>query len=452
MRLITFIAAALYPSLVLLSGCAPHRSPDAAKPSAPGAVAGAGFPGVLPASFACVDCGASMTIVQLYPDHTFVHRTEPADAGGASDDIGRWVVSTDGKELLLRGGREAAVRLAIADANRLLPFDPATQQAGPHTLARTQQFVPLEPQLFLRGMYRRGARGNEFIECLTGWSMTVAQEGDAVALEQAMAQVRPPPGQGVLASLEGRIRRAGVPSSAAQAGMSLLPIRFNQLWPGQTCGNPEATESTVMPNKIERSRWSLTASTLTAPVPDETNRVTLEFADGRVAAFSGCNRGGAQYSIEQGTLVIGPMAATKMACMGPGAQFEDEFFAFLASRPKLSADEQTLMLTGPKGELRFAAQLMPSANAVTKFIYVAAQRRPCSGMMPMECLQIREKPSDPWLNHYDEIIGFTHHPGIEYRLRILEDDVPNPPADASSKRWFLDLVVEQKLVDTPTQP
>jgi hypothetical protein len=64
----------------------------------------------------------------------------------------------------------------------------------------------------------------------------------------------------------------------------------------------------------------------------------------------------------------------------------------------------------------------------------------------MECLQIRENPTDPWQLYYGEITGFTHEPGIEYRLRILEDQVANPPAGASSKRWFLDLVVEQKVV------
>ena len=64
----------------------------------------------------------------------------------------------------------------------------------------------------------------------------------------------------------------------------------------------------------------------------------------------------------------------------------------------------------------------------------------------MQCLQVRDSPEQAWRLHYGEIAGFTHELGIEYRLRILEDEVPNPPADASSKRWFLDLVVEQRVV------
>jgi len=86
-----------------------------------------------------------------------------------------------------------------------------------------------------------------------------------------------------------------------------------------------------------------------------------------------------------------------------------------------------------------------SANAQTKFIHVAAERKPCTGVAPMMCLQIREDESAPWQNYYGKIEGFTPEPGIEYRLRVLEETVPNPPADASSKRWTLDLIVEQRV-------
>jgi hypothetical protein len=89
---------------------------------------------------------------------------------------------------------------------------------------------------------------------------------------------------------------------------------------------------------------------------------------------------------------------------------------------------------------------VPSAAAVQKSIDVAADRAPCVGVAPMQCLQVRDGPEQPWRLFYGEIIGFTHESGVEYRLRILEDDVPNPPADGSAKRWFLDQVVEQRVV------
>jgi heat shock protein HslJ len=198
---------------------------------------------------------------------------------------------------------------------------------------------------------------------------------------------------------------------------------------------------------LEGTRWGLTAARLDAPVPEKAERrVRLDFLGDRLLANSGCNSGRGTWSVEGGRLLVGPMATTQMACIGDAERFEPAFFAILNGQPRVSRDGETLLLAGEAGELRFRAQPRPSASAVQKFIYVASERKPCTGVAPMQCLQIRENPNDPWQHYYGEIIDFEHEPGIEYRLRILEDTVPNPPADASSKKWFLDLVVEQRVV------
>jgi hypothetical protein len=127
------------------------------------------------------------------------------------------------------------------------------------------------------------------------------------------------------------------------------------------------------------------------------------------------------------------------------------FFAFLTSGPVLNREVNGDVLVlrgkaddpGAQGLLRLKSMPVPSAAARQKLIYVAATKAPCMGVAPRECLQVRESPERPWQLFYGEIIGFRYEPGFEYRLRILEDDVPNPPADGSSRRWFLDLVVEQ---------
>jgi hypothetical protein len=95
------------------------------------------------------------------------------------------------------------------------------------------------------------------------------------------------------------------------------------------------------------------------------------------------------------------------------------------------------------------ADYVPSDKAVRKRIYVSAVSKPCMGMIPMMCLQIRAHNSDPWQLLYAPIVGFRPAPGIEYRLRVLVDEVPNPPADASSQRWFLDRVLERRRVQSP---
>ena len=49
------------------------------------------------------------------------------------------------------------------------------------------------------------------------------------------------------------------------------------------------------------------------------------------------------------------------------------------------------------------------------------------------------------LNH-SEIGGLRDEPGIECRLRILENEAPNLPADASSTHWLLGFAVGQRVV------
>ncbi len=235
------------------------------------------------------------------------------------------------------------------------------------------------------------------------------------------------------------------------------PVKQGTSTPAAAAGSPAAAgsvadQSPADPPTVERTRWSLRESQLASPPPDETDSVRLEFQGDRLSANSGCNLGSATFRFEDDVLVVGPMAATRRACIGPAAAYEAAFFAFLVSRPhaRLEADGDELVLEssegGSKGLLRFATQPMPSANAVVKFIYVASTRVPCTGVATTECLQVRESTGEPWRAFHGEIIGFTPERGIEYRLRVLEDPVPNPPADASSKRWYLDLVVEQKVV------
>ena len=86
---------------------------------------------------------------------------------------------------------------------------------------------------------------------------------------------------------------------------------------------------------------------------------------------------------------------------------------------------------------------------IEKTLFVAAERKPCTGVGPMECLQVREAADRPWQYFYSEIEGFTHEPGYVYELRVLEQTVPNPPADGSSLRWRLVKVVSRMPAGQP---
>jgi hypothetical protein len=88
---------------------------------------------------------------------------------------------------------------------------------------------------------------------------------------------------------------------------------------------------------------------------------------------------------------------------------------------------------------------------IEKTFFVAPERKPCTGVAPMECLQVRESTDRPWQYFYSEIEGFTFEPGFDYELRVREEKVANPPADGSSLRLTLVRVVsKQAAAPAPT--
>ncbi|MFJ1208926.1 DUF4377 domain-containing protein [Burkholderia pyrrocinia] len=84
------------------------------------------------------------------------------------------------------------------------------------------------------------------------------------------------------------------------------------------------------------------------------------------------------------------------------------------------------------------------SRPVTKTVYVAPQSARCTGVAPMECLQVRSSPGEPWSLWYAGIEGFAYQPGYLYTLEVDEYRVAQPPADGSSIRWVLKRVVERR--------
>src|SRR5690606_32200210 len=138
---------------------------------------------------------------------------------------------------------------------------------------------------------------------------------------------------------------------------------------------------------------------------------------------------------------------TMMACPDEIMQFDKLMTDALTQNRSFRMKGDQLILTAKdKTRMEFAREPMASANAVTKFIYVSSETKDCTGVAPMKCLQIRESENDPWTLYYGQIIGFEHQPGTEYRLRIKEDKAKRPAADQSSIVWYLDMIVEQKVI------
>ncbi len=212
--------------------------------------------------------------------------------------------------------------------------------------------------------------------------------------------------------------------------------------------NPVAKRATA----LTTHHWDLVEWSGKALPQGKPLRLDFDAATGRFSTETGCNRAAGTYTVKGSSLRLGNrkggFASTLMACPEPAMTMERAYVDSLSAVTRYGISGDTLVLRTAKGvKLTYRAAHKPAADAPRKFIYVSAETKPCTGVAPMTCLQVRGKESDPWTLHYGGITDFEPQPGIEYRLRIIEEKVDNPPADASSIRWTLDQVIEQRVVN-----
>jgi hypothetical protein len=86
-------------------------------------------------------------------------------------------------------------------------------------------------------------------------------------------------------------------------------------------------------------------------------------------------------------------------------------------------------------------------NGTLRIFEIAPAKMRCSGMMPIECLQIRRLPSTNRELFYDSIAGFEYEPGFSYVIEVIETRVNPAPADASSLAYRLRRIVSKRRVD-----
>ncbi|HEX7804478.1 MAG TPA: META and DUF4377 domain-containing protein [Pseudoxanthomonas sp.] len=195
--------------------------------------------------------------------------------------------------------------------------------------------------------------------------------------------------------------------------------------------------------------------------------VQLDFADGRVSVGNTCNRMGGAYSVEGDKLKFDRLASTLMACTDAKLMALDQEIGKRLEAESTFAlqtgDTPTLTLTGGNGDT-LTLQGEPTAETryggpgETVFLEVAAQTKACNHpLIPdMQCLQVREIKYDAqgiktgtdgeFQNFYEGIEGYTHQPGTRNVLRVKRYAIKNPPADASSLAYALDMVVESETV------
>ncbi len=281
-----------------------------------GEIAGS-FAGVLP----CADCPGIDYRVDLFSDGAYYLRPRYLEKpDGASDDVGSWVLSSDGSTLVLKGAREAPLYFAwVDDGRKLTKLDlegrPIVSTQN-HDLTRVADPAPFEPRLSLRGEFTYMADSPVFEECLTGRSLPVAMEADYVALERAYGEERAEPGQAILAGIEGRIVER-VNMEGPKRPM-LVVERFVGLFPEATCPDRFAARP------LEGTYWKLTFLNGTPVVPRQRrNEAHLLFGpEGRLAGADGCNRMFGSYELEGNGIRFDKMGGTLMACPEPSRDRE----------------------------------------------------------------------------------------------------------------------------------
>ncbi|HQR60553.1 MAG TPA: YbaY family lipoprotein [Methylophilaceae bacterium] len=317
--------------------------------------------GPLPASFAgdlpCADCQGIRYQLDLFADHAFFLRMSYMGKNRAFDDIGTWSLA-DGRTLILDGGREARVRFSVKEAATLRKLDQEGREiesALNYDLKREATLQPIEPQIFMGGMYHYMADAGIFTECLTRRRMPVAQVQDNAALERDYVNLRREPGEEIMATLEGRlVMRPKMEGEGLQ--QVLIVERFIKLWPGESCGAQFSTAS------LENTYWKLTRLGDVPVTVNEGQRephLLLRREGRHVGGYGGCNRLMGRYELNGVEITFGNMAMTMMACPS-GMDTEQAFHKALAHVKswKITGEHLELLDAGGVSLARFEAIYM----------------------------------------------------------------------------------------------
>lgn len=197
----------------------------------------------------------------------------------------------------------------------------------------------------------------------------------------------------------------------------------------------------------------------------------LSFVGDNLGVSGGCNHVGAGFKLDGDRLHVGDFRTTLMACQDARLMQMDSAIAEQLKgdvayavegqppNPRLlltTAAGAKLVLSGePTAETRYGSA------GTTEFLEVDSQLRECPHpLMPNhKCLWVRErkyddngvalKTADEWHFLYQDIEGYQHEAGIRNVVRVKKFDVKNPPADAPSVAYVLDMVVESEAVPAP---
>ncbi|MFN3618050.1 MAG: copper resistance protein NlpE N-terminal domain-containing protein [Aquabacterium sp.] len=205
--------------------------------------------GQLPASWQGELPGASGGItwhLDLHADGRYQLRMtyERPDGPQSFDDIGRWA-RDHAARVVLHGGREAPVLLQpLEDGEALRKLDTTGQiieSTHNDRLKRLPAFTPIEPQLFLSGLFSYMADAPNITLCVNQQRMPVAMEKQFPLLQAAYRTSGVQPGQVALVSVEGVIAMRPSAEEGQPPRATLVVQRFVSISPQRRCPSPKAS-------------------------------------------------------------------------------------------------------------------------------------------------------------------------------------------------------------------
>jgi copper homeostasis protein (lipoprotein) len=294
------------------------------------AQAGPATPLDLPATFTgslpCADCPGIDWHLDLWPDGRFHLLRRYRERQATDTMLGRWRFAPDQASLLLHGGREVPLRLAVQGRQRLrllAPDGAAIESTLPYELTGDGTLRAAELSLTLNGEFRYLADAAVLTECLSGQPFPVLMEGAYVELERAyLAADKPEPGAALFVQLDARI--VDRPVMEEGPPQSLLVERVIALRPTMRC------ERAMSDASLENTYWrllSLAGEPVSTPAGAREAHLVLDDTQQRVAGVAGCNRFTGSYTLDGDTLLFSPLAMTRMLCPPPLDAVEAAFAA-----------------------------------------------------------------------------------------------------------------------------
>jgi heat shock protein HslJ/uncharacterized lipoprotein NlpE involved in copper resistance len=311
----TPIRAALSFLLVLFGSAAYAEEKPAAK-SAEARFVG-GEPRTYAGDFPCADCEGIRMTLDLFPVGAFVLRQEYLGKNRASVDLGRWIVSEEGRVTLTGGSDEPRLYRAAAEGvlRKLDARGNEIESTLNYDLKREASFRLIEDPVEVSGLFVYMADAGRIALCPTEQDLPVAQAGDNAALEKAYGEKRTGPGEPLLVTVTGHLAdRPKMEGSGTE--LSFVVEKFEKASPGEPC--PVRLPAGIAPVKTPAGRtWtlvSLRGQSVSGGSGRKAFELRLDTGGHDVHGFTGCNKLRGRYVIEGSSLTLSELGTTRMTC------------------------------------------------------------------------------------------------------------------------------------------